>query len=113
MAMFLSGVEFLKSLTSQAGFSAKMVFNEDGALFFASNLQHRDQKGPQISYEDNYAGNALAAMLAPGRIEIRYHQRFTDRQVAKIIETLLAEPPLGFMRGWEVTYQGRRLDIMA
>jgi hypothetical protein len=107
--MFLSGVEFLESLASQAGFSAKMVFNENGAMFFASSLQHRDQKGPQISYEDNYAGNALAAMLAPGHIEIRYPQRFTDRRVADIIETLLAEPLLGFMRGWEVTYQGRTL----
>ncbi len=107
--MYLTGVEFLKTLNEQAGFSAKMVFNESGALFFSVNLQHRDQKGPQISYEGDYAGNALAAMLAPGWIEIRYHKDFSDARVTEVLRTILAEPKLAFMRDWRVTYQGRRL----
>jgi len=109
--MLLSGVEFLEALTKQVGFSAKMVFNDAGAIFFSSNLQHRDHKARQISYEDDYAGNALAAMLAPGRIEIRYHKSFSDGRVAQIVRALLAEPRLAFMHGWQVTYQGRTLRV--
>lgn len=109
--MFLSGFEWLKALATEGGFSAKMVFNDAGAVAFSSDLQHCDQKGPQISYEDNYAGNALAAMLAPERIEIRYHKAFTDQRVTQIVRSLLAEPPLAFMRDWQVTYQGRRLSM--
>ena len=77
-----------------------------GAIFFPTAQQHRDQKAPGISYEDDYRGNALAAMLAPGRIEVRYHRDFTDLQVAHIIATLLADPRLSFLCGWRVTYQG-------
>lgn len=107
--MFLSGFEQLKEFATQGGFSAKMVFNEAGAIAFPVHLQHCDQKGPQISYEDNYAGNALAAMLAPGRIEIRYHKAFSDQRVTQIVRSLLAEPALVFIRDWQVTYQGRSL----
>ncbi len=109
--MFLSGVEFLEALTKQVGFSAKMVLNDAGAIFFAEHLQRREQKGPQISYEDDYAGNALAAMLGPGRIEIRYHRDFTDARVARLVGALLSELRLAFMRGWEVTYQDRTLHL--
>jgi hypothetical protein len=109
--MFLSRVEFLETITKQAGFSAKVVLNEAGALFFPSHIQHREQKGPAISYEDDYAGNALAAMLSPGRIEIRYHRDFGDARVANLVRALLSEQRLAFMRGWQVTYQGRTLDL--
>jgi hypothetical protein len=109
--MLLSGVELLETLAKQAGFSAKMILNDAGAIFFPSHLQHREQKGPQISYEDEYAGNALAATLAPGRIEIRYHRDFTDGRVARLVSALLSEPRLAFMRGWQVTYQGRALHL--
>ncbi len=74
-------------------------------------MQHREQKAPQISYEDDYAGDALAAMLAPGRIEIRYHRDVSHERAAQIMRVLLAEPRLAFMRGWHVTYQGRTLRI--
>ncbi|HUN82535.1 MAG TPA: hypothetical protein VMV81_13610 [Phycisphaerae bacterium] len=109
--MLLVGVELIHSLSAQVGFSAKMVFNEAGAVFFSANLQHSDQKAPQISYEDNYAGNAMAAMLAPDRIEIRYHKDFSDARVTQIIRRLVAEPSLSFMREWHVTYQGRTLGV--
>lgn len=109
--VFLSGIDFIAALSQQPGFSAKLVFNEAGAIFFRTDLQHRDQKGPQISYEDDYAGNALAAMLAPGRVEIRYHRDFRDGRVAALVRGLLSEPRLEFMRGWHVTYQGRTLQV--
>ncbi len=85
--------------------------NDAGAIFFSADVQHRHQKAPGISYEEEYGGNALAAMLAPGRIEIRYHERFSDARVAQIVRTLLDEPRLAFMRGWQVTYQGRTLPV--
>ena len=50
-------------------------------------------------------------MLRPGRIEIRYHRGFTDRQVARIVAVLLEHPDLAFMRDWTVTYQGRSLAV--
>lgn len=109
--MILVGIEFLTSLAKQGGFSAKMVFNANGAIFFPAELQHRDRKTQGISYEDNYAGNALAAMLSPGRIEIRFHQAFSDQRVCGIIGSLLARPELSFMKSWRITYQGRQISL--
>jgi hypothetical protein len=104
-------MEFMLSLVKEDHFSAKMVFNETGAIFFRANQQHCDQKSEGISYEDNYEGNALAAMLAPGEVEIRYHQQFSDNHVASIVASLMEQPRLSFMKGWQVTYQGRALLV--
>jgi hypothetical protein len=71
--MVLIGVEFMLSLVEEDHFSAKMVFNDKGAIFFRVNQQHCYQKAEGISYKDNCEGNALAAMLAAGKVEIRYH----------------------------------------
>jgi hypothetical protein len=109
--MLLIGVEYLAGLVRQGGFSAKAVLNAKGAVFFSVRQEHRDQKAVGISYEDDYRGNALAAMFAPGRIEIRYHREFADRVVARIVTGLLADPRLAFMKGWQVTYQGRALAV--
>lgn len=107
--MDLHGIEFIAGLARQPSFSAKLVMHEAGAMFFSASQQHRDQKTALISYEDDYAGNALAAMVAPGHIEIRYHRDFSDGRVARLIATLLSEPRLAFMRSWRVTYQGRTI----
>ena len=108
--MILIGGDFLSHLVEQGTFSAKVVLNAKGAIFFPVSEEHRNQKTEGISYEDNYKGNALAAMLAPGKIEIRYHKGFTDQAVAGIIGAVLAHPDLAFMKGWRVTYQGRPLS---
>jgi len=110
--MLLIGADYLEGLVEQGGFySAKVVFNAKGAIFFPVNQEHRNQKASGISYEDNYKGNALAAMIAPGKIEIRYHQGFTDQVVANIIQSLLAQPGLEFLKDWQATYQGRPLVL--
>ena len=109
--VYLSGTDFIKGLAEQDGFSAKMVFNDKGAVLFPSSQQHRDNKGPGISYEDDYKGNALAAMLSPGKIEIRYHKGFSDERVTNALRDLLGTPELAWMRGWSVTYQGRVLSV--
>jgi hypothetical protein len=108
--MQIRGTQYIKPLLAQTHFSAKMVFNAQGAIIFPVNQEHRNQKAEAISYEDNYKGNALAAMLAPNKIEIRYHQSFTDTQVANIIKSLKQYPKLSFMADWQTTYQGRPLD---
>ena len=108
--MFIRGTDFIIPLLDQQHFSAKMVFNEHGAIIFPVHQEHRNQSAMNISYEDNYKGNALAAMLAPDIIEIRYHKMFTDNQVAKIIKTLKAHSEFVFLSDWRVTYQGRFLD---
>ena len=109
--MTLYGVEYLARISRRDHYSAKMVFNSTGALFFPVSQEHSHAKADGISYKDNYEGNALAAMIAPRRIEIRYHDSFTDAQVAEIIRDLLREPERAFMKEWIVTYQGRKLSL--
>lgn len=109
--MQTEGIDFIAEMSKKDHFTAKLVFNDKGAIFFPASTQHRDMKGPSVSYEDNYKGNALAAMISPGRIEVRFHQSFPDARVAEIIRDLLAQTGLEFMDGWQVTYQGRKLAI--
>lgn len=107
--MKLIGVEFLKSQLTQPGFTAKAVFNRQGIIFFPASEQHRDQKVEGISYEDDSAGNALAAMLSAGKIEIRNHREFSEPVVTQILHSLLAQPELAPLRGWRATYRGQEL----
>ena len=90
--MSLSGLERPWELVAHGGLSAKTVFNDAGANVFSANLQHRDQKGTGSSYKNNCVGNALAAMLAPGRIGIWYPKAFLDSRVTRIMHALPAEP---------------------
>ena len=108
--MHLQGIDYIQEEAAKPYFSAKMVFNAKGAIFFSVRSQHQDMTGPEIRYRDNYQGNAMAAMLAPGKIEIRFHQGYSDRQAAQIIQSLKQQPELSFMADWEVLYQGRKLN---
>lgn len=113
--MRVIGAGFILSLVEScergdcAHFSAKMVLNGEGAIFFPVSGEHRDHSAPGIRYADNYQGNALAAMLSPQLIEVRYHAAFKDEEVADIIRSLAALPELAFLAGWRATYQGRSL----
>lgn len=109
--MQIVGFEWLLSLAEQGGFSAKLVCNENGAIFFATTLQHRDQKITGVSYEDNYVGNAVAAMVSPGRIEIRFHRDFSEERIRSVVRSLLADSRLSFMVKWQVTYQGKPIAL--
>ncbi len=110
--MLVLGAEILSQwLSSGTPFAGKVIFNQRGAIFFSVSRQHRDMKADGVSYEDDYKGNALAAMLAPGKIEIRFHKSYTDGVVASIVAELVGQPELRALRGWSVTYQGRVLAI--
>lgn len=109
--MLLVGVEYLLALAAGSLFEGKMVINDRGAVFGPVSTQHRDLRADGIAYADAYKGNAVAAMLAPKRIELRFHQAFTDEHVTALLQTLAAQPDLAFVVTWQATYQGRRLVI--
>lgn len=109
--MRVIGAEILALVATTRHFELKMVFNRRGAIVFEVSSQHREMKFEGISYEDNYRGNALAAMLRPGQIEVRFHQDFSDRAVAEILTELLADSAFAALGPLAATYQGRTLTI--
>jgi len=62
-----------------------------------------------MSYKDDSKGNALAGMMSSGRIEFRYHSRFSDERVRQIALAMMNLPDLRFAHGFQVVYQGRVL----
>ncbi len=111
--MLLLGVDHLLALDAGTAFEGKMVINERGAVFGPVSSQHRDLRAEGIAYADEYKGNALAAMLGPGKIEVRFHKGFTDAEVARLLSALAAEHGLRFILSWRATYQGRPLAVGA
>jgi hypothetical protein len=109
--MNILGADYLQRLADAESFTAKMVFNDRGAYIFSVQSQHRDMKAPGVSYDLDGRGNALAAMLKPGLIEIRFDPRFNADRVVGILRRLLAAPELAAMKGWRVTYKGKPLAV--
>ncbi len=107
--MRIIGWERVLQLLDDSHYQFKIVLNEQGAIFLPVSEQHRDTTAEGISYRDNYQGNALAAVVTPGLIEVRYHAAFDDARVCRIIANLLAEPQLSGLAGFRATYQGRPL----
>lgn len=105
--MHITGAQHLDALISCKAHDLKMVFNASGAILFQSSRQHREMKGEGISYEDNYVGNALAAIVRRDAIEIRYHKQFNDAAVVEIVCRLRSLPELAALRMATATYQGR------
>ncbi|MEQ8845230.1 MAG: hypothetical protein RIB58_10285 [Phycisphaerales bacterium] len=79
--MILFGVDTLEALASGELHHAKLVFNDRGFIAFPTPIQHNTMKAEGISYEDNYAGTALAAILKPGAIAVRFRRGFGDEAV--------------------------------
>jgi hypothetical protein len=109
--MHLVGVEHVLAIVEGLAFDGKMVINERGAVFGPVSTQHRDLKTDGIWYADDYKGNGLAAMLAPGKIEVRYHKGFTDDDVVRLLRALFDEPSVGSIHDWQATCQGRPLNL--
>jgi hypothetical protein len=110
-AVYLVGIEHVDALLTGRVYDAKIVFNARGAIVFPSECQHREIKAEGISYEDDYRGNALAAMLRRDAIEIRFHRDFSDAAVSRIVGQLLSVPALAALATARLTYQGRVLKI--
>ena len=107
--MLIDGTPLMEKLLAQPHFEAKCILNETGIVFFAVRQQHRDVKFAGLNYDDDYRGNALAAMVKPGALEVRFHRDFSDNRVRLIWTSLQVEPAVAFLRGWKITYQGRDL----
>ena len=109
--MIVEGAQILADVAAGQTSEAKAVFNEHGIIVFPRHVEHRTMKRAGITYEDNYSGNALAAMIRPGEFEIRYHKSYSDRRVAQILSAIAAEMGFTVLGAWRVTYQGRPLTI--
>lgn len=107
--MIVYGYDTIAHLLSQDGYLFKMLLNDIGVVLFPHTAEHRDVKLSGISYADDSQGNAMAAMVKPGRIEIRHHQQFSDQRVKRIVEQMLELPQLSFAKSFFVTYQARVL----
>ena len=86
-----------------------MILNDSGAAFFSASIQHHTVKLPGLSYEDGPKGNALAAIITNGCIEIRKHPSLSEGRVKAIIQSLLNCSDLSALRSFNVTYQGKKL----
>lgn len=105
--MQVIGDHILDSLRRGSLSSAKFVINESAASFFDASQQHKDQKPLGLSYADDYKGNALAGTVGGRRMDIRFHEKFSDERVRNIICSLLSDSRLAFMKEWQVYYQAR------
>lgn len=107
--MQLIGADIALALADGSQTSAKAVLNASGAIFFPVQEQHRDQRASGISYEDDYRGNALAAILDNQQIQVRYHEAYSEARVASVLKALAQHPNLQFLRAWQLIYQGREV----
>lgn len=104
--MNIVGEALVKESLRQPGYFFKAILNDSGAAFFSGKTEHRTVKVAGLSYEDDYKGNAMAAVITDGRIEIRNHAGFSPGRVGAIVRELLAQPQLQGLKGFAVTYQG-------
>jgi len=88
----------------------KAVLNETGILIFPASTQHATMKADGISYEDDYKGNALAAVFDARKFEIRWHSEFSEERVRLLLKIFGASPELSFLRAQSVTYQGKTIQ---
>jgi hypothetical protein len=109
--MILIRSDIIEKLRAGTVLSAKMVFNRHGAVVFPAQFEHRTVKTGDLSYEDDYKGNALAAILTRETIEIRYHEAFINSEVASIARNLLECPEMTWLSQSRITYQGRALQL--
>ena len=109
--MTVLGLETVSYEVASEGYFIKCIVNSSTAIFFPGSVQHRDAKQNGISYEDDYRGNAMAATIRPGIIEIRFHRGFSDESVQLIFSNLLRIPEMAWASEFSVSYQGRCLRM--
>jgi len=107
--MQVFGLEEISHELAQDGYFIKCLVNRDAVLFFSSLVQHRDVKRNGLSYEDDYKGNAMAGVVKPRKIEVRFHSDFEDAVVKNIFLEILALPEMKWASDTSVEYQGRTL----
>lgn len=108
--MIITGAQLVEEALRQPGYFIKAILNGSGAIFFPGKTEHCAVKQPGLSYEDEYKGNALAAIVTGGRIEIRNHRGFSEQRVMTIMRALLSIPELRCLQGMPVLYRGKSLE---
>ncbi|MDR3460604.1 MAG: hypothetical protein P4N60_24510 [Verrucomicrobiae bacterium] len=96
-------------LLDHAQGTVKFILNDSGIVFFPATQQHRDLKSHGLSYEDDYRGNAVAGLVMPDRVEIRFHKAFSDDRLRTLWRKVLAMPELAKTRFGQLYYQGREI----
>lgn len=107
--MKVTGLECVETAIAEKGYLMKLLANETAAHFFPYTTEHRDVRIPGLKYEDDSAGNALAAMVKPGVIEVRHHRAFSDQRVRDIAARIVVDPVGEFAAAFAIHYQGRIL----
>ncbi|MEM7697411.1 MAG: hypothetical protein AAF236_03295 [Verrucomicrobiota bacterium] len=103
------GLETVSEEFTRNGYFVKCIVNSTAAVFFPGSIQHRDVKREGVSYEDDYRGNAMAATITPGVIDVRFHEAYPDESVRTIFGRLLELESMAWASGFMVRYQGRPL----
>ncbi|MGJ8678509.1 MAG: hypothetical protein ACSHX0_13425 [Akkermansiaceae bacterium] len=107
--MIIHGLKTIELELANIGYFFKAITNDTEIAFFPGSIQHRDMKISGLSYEDDYLGNALACIIKPNQIEVRYHGRYTDAMVERIFRNILGMPEASALSKFSMTYQGRQL----
>ena len=90
--------------------TVKFIMNDTGIVFFPVGQQHRDVKVSNlISYEDDYRGNAVAGLVTPDRIEIRFHRDYSDERIRTLWFQVRSAPELPNLESRKLYYQGREM----
>lgn len=105
--MVVYGFDSIAPLLQQEAYLFKLLANDAAVVLFRHTVEHRDAGQPGIMYVDDASGNALAAIVKPGRIEFRFHHQYSDARVRHLTERILALPEMVFASSFLVTYQGR------
>jgi hypothetical protein len=87
----------------------KFIMNDAGIIFFSATQQHRDVKTLELSYEDDYRGNAVAGLILPERVEIRYHSTFSPEHVRNLWSQVLTNAKVARAGLGALYYQGKEL----
>ena len=85
--------------------------NDHAVMFFDGKIEHRTVKPDGLSYEDDYKGNALAAIITNGRIEIRNHRDFSVARVQVIMKSLFECAEMECLRKFSVQYHGKDISV--
>ena len=107
--MKIISADLLQEELERPGYFLKAILNEHGIAFFSRKTEHRTVKFDGMSYEDDYKGDALAAIITDGRIEIRNHRDYSGGRVGTIVSSLRERPELECIRDFSVQYRGEKL----
>lgn len=91
--------------------TVKFLLNDSGIVFFPSTQQHREVKVSGLSYEDDYRGDAVAGLVLEGRVEIRFHNAFSDHRIKTLWARVLAGSEIPNGELGPLFYQGREIAL--